>query len=131
LKLLELLHDNILPILLAIALILLFAKLYFKSKHSKVLCHVCEKPLYFFNTKEFVTNVFCREHYNYISNHEWEIVKTVDSSSESPEHLVKLWNVHLYLFKRFKTITYITHEYIEKNGNIYTRSNFWAKKRGA
>jgi F0F1-type ATP synthase gamma subunit len=103
----------------------------FKFLKTKTVCHICDKSIYDFNSYTLHNLPLCKNHYKFLLQYEWQIEKTVDCTSESSEELVKLWDYHQELFNRQGIISYITHEYIEREGVIITKSHLWTIKKGA
>jgi len=103
----------------------------FKFLKVKTVCHICDKSIFDFQSHILHNLPLCKTHYHYILQNEWQIEKTVDCTSESSEQLVKLWEYHQELFNLHEIISYITHEYIEQEGEIITKSHLWTIKKGA
>lgn len=104
---------------------------WFKFFKAKTVCHVCDKSIYDFNSHILHNLPLCKTHYQYLLQHEWQIEKTVDCTSDSSEELVKLWEHHQQIFQQHGIISYITHEYVEQDGVIITKSYLWTIKKGA
>jgi acid phosphatase class B len=103
----------------------------FKFFQNKTVCHVCDRIIFDSNSFIYSNIPFCKKHYDFILNNQWQIEKSIDSSSESPEKLVELWDYHQKLYRKHKIITFITHEYFEQQGTIFTKSFLWTIKKGA
>ncbi len=70
---------------------------------DKLFCQSCSKP--------FKTLHFCREHLPLVMNHQWEEVMTVKTSTQDPEHGVRVYDVKKDIFEKEDLPTYVETHY--------------------
>jgi hypothetical protein len=78
---------------------------------GEVMCGICDK-LYCKNCiKPFKSLHFCREHLPLVMNHQWDEVMTVKTSTEDPEHGVRVYETKKEIFQKEDLPTYIETHY--------------------
>lgn len=70
---------------------------------DKLFCHSCSKP--------FKSMHFCREHLPLVMNNHWEEVMTVKTSTQDPEHGVRVYDVKKEIFEKDDLPTYVETHY--------------------
>ncbi|MFL5786161.1 MAG: hypothetical protein ACJ76H_16195 [Bacteriovoracaceae bacterium] len=78
---------------------------------GEVMCGICDK-LYCQNCiKPFKSLHFCREHLPLVMNYQWDEVMTVKTSTEDPEHGVRIYQTKKEIFEKEELPTYIETHY--------------------
>jgi hypothetical protein len=78
---------------------------------GEVTCGICDK-LYCHNCiKPFKSLHFCREHLPLVMNNQWEEVMTVKTSTQDPEHGVRVYELKKDIFEKEDIPTYVETHY--------------------
>ncbi len=70
---------------------------------DKIFCHSCIKP--------FKSLHFCREHLPLVMNNLWEEVITVKTSTQDPEHGVRIYDIKKEIFEKEDLPSYVETHY--------------------
>lgn len=78
---------------------------------GEVMCGICDKLFCKVCVKPFKSLHFCREHLPLVMNHQWEEVMTVKTSTEDPEHGVRVYDMKKEIFEKEDLPTFIETHY--------------------
>lgn len=78
---------------------------------GEVSCGICDKLFCPSCIKPFKSLHFCREHLPLVMNYQWEEVRTVKTSTEDPEHGVRIYDVKKEIFEKGNLPTFIETHY--------------------
>lgn len=78
---------------------------------GEVTCGICDKLFCKNCIKPFKSLHFCREHLPLVMNHQWEEVMTVKTSTQDPEHGVRIYETKKEIFEKEDLPTYIETHY--------------------
>ena len=78
---------------------------------GEVSCGICDKLFCKSCIKPFKSLHFCREHLPLVMNREWDEVMTVKTSTQDPEHGVRVYDMKKEIFEKEDLPTYIETHY--------------------
>lgn len=78
---------------------------------GEVSCGICDKLFCQNCIKPFKSLHFCREHLPLVMNNEWDEVMTVKTSTQDPEHGVRVYDMKKEIFEKEELPTYIETHY--------------------
>ncbi len=78
---------------------------------GEVTCGICDKIFCQSCIKPFKSLHFCREHLPLVMNHQWEEVMTVKTSTQDPEHGVRVYDLKKEIFEKEELPTYVETHY--------------------
>lgn len=78
---------------------------------GEVTCGICDKLFCKSCVKPFKSLHFCREHLPLVMNHQWEEVMTVKTSTQDPEHGVRVYDLKKEIFEKEDLPTYVETHY--------------------
>lgn len=78
---------------------------------GEVTCGICDRLFCQACIKPFKSLHFCREHLPLVMNHQWEEVMTVKTSTQDPEHGVRIYETKKKIFESDDLPTYVETHY--------------------
>jgi hypothetical protein len=78
---------------------------------GEVTCGICDKLFCKNCIKPYKSLHFCREHLPLVMNHQWEEVMTVKTSTQDPEHGVRVYGLKKEIFEKEDLPTYVETHY--------------------
>ena len=78
---------------------------------GEITCGICDKLFCPNCIKPFKSLHFCREHLPLVMNSEWEEVMTVKTSTQDPEHGVRVYDMKKEIFEKEDLPTYVETHY--------------------
>ncbi len=78
---------------------------------GEVSCGICDKLFCKNCIKPFKSLHFCREHLPLVMNYQWEEVMTVKTSTQDPEHGVRVYDLKKEIFEKEDLPTYVETHY--------------------
>lgn len=78
---------------------------------GEVTCGICDKLFCPACIKPFKSLHFCREHLPLVMNHQWDEVMTVKTSTQDPEHGVRIYDTKKEIFEKEDLPTFIETHY--------------------
>lgn len=78
---------------------------------GEVNCGICDKLFCKSCIKPFKSLHFCREHLPLVMNNHWEEVMTVKTSTQDPEHGVRVYDLKKEIFEKEDLPTYVETHY--------------------
>lgn len=78
---------------------------------GEVSCGICDKLFCNNCIKPFKSLHFCREHLPLVMNNEWDEVMTVKTSTQDPEHGVRVYDMKKEIFEKEDLPTYVETHY--------------------
>lgn len=78
---------------------------------GEVTCGICDKLYCQKCIKPFKSLHFCREHLPLVMNNEWHEIMTVKTSTQDPEHGVRIYDVKKEIFEKEELPSYVETHY--------------------